>query len=419
VNWSVFFSIFIPIVITFSSARLIQQTDIIMISAFGEIARNAYAIPANIMIFDTMIGFALGPVMSLRVGRLKGTSDLKDEVSRSLQFTLCLSIFLVFVGLAIYPFMISLMNISQEIADLATVANRWLVFAIPGRLIQFSSAMMLHGLGQGKKLVAMSAASLAINALLNYILMYGLGLGFEGSYISTFVVTYIACAYAVFYLIRIVRPTNLQALPPIAWIRDVLTKISAELIRLFSGHAAAMTALYLFSIGPLGSTKVGVFAVANALEALIFVPFLATMRTASIYAATHGKGVEPRQLLQPLKRAGLFICVILGTLLFFGRQPLADHLYHFHGDGLRWWMIYGGMFALQLPLSFVNMILKSILQYQGNFVKLSRVDVTICWGVVMPLVLLGNFMDNPWIAWGAYGFMTLFTWVWLNKAVAK
>ena len=82
-------------------------------------------------------------------------------------------------------------------------------------------------------------------------------------------------------------------------------------------------------------------------------------------------------------------------------------------------MIYGGMFALQLPLSFVNMILKSILQYQGNFVKLSRVDVTICWGVVMPLVLVGNLMDNPWIAWGAYGFMTLFTWVWLNKTVTK
>lgn len=88
------------------------------------------------------------------------------------------------------------------------------------------------------------------------------------------------------------------------------------------------------------------------------------------------------------------------------------------GDGLQWWLIYAGFLAFQLPLTFVNLISKSILQNQGHWVKLSRIDMTVCWAVVMPMVLIGNLIDSPWISWGAYAVMTVLTWAWLNRTLA-
>ncbi len=415
-NWRAFFSVLTPILLTFISGRLIQQTDILMLSSLGVAARAALVIPTNIMLLDAIFGFAMAPVISVHLGRFRDDKNLDFEVKRCLRFCASCSLILVLLGLLLYPFLVKMTATNVEVLALAKDATFWLTLAIPGRLIQFGAAMALHGLGRGKELIKWSLLAVTLNALLNWILIFGFNLGFKGSYISTFAVTWLSLGWTLLLLGKSYFGFYLFNPPDWEWSRSFLKQVLAEFSRICSGQMAGFVSLFLYGLGSLAMEKLSVFGVACALENLIFVPFLATTRASSIYLARQNNIKDPAETLKPVKLWGFALCCLIVITILVFAEPIGKNLYHLDGEALRWWKIYSIFLAFQLPVSFLNTLSKSIWQYRAKFNLVSRIDIVLCWFVLMPVLSLGSYFDNPWLTWSAYGLMTFGTWAWLRIA---
>lgn len=74
INVNDFKKTYISILLTFVSSKIINQTNVLMLSALGENYVSAYIIPTKFMIIDTIFIFALAPIVSIAIS---GGKDLK------------------------------------------------------------------------------------------------------------------------------------------------------------------------------------------------------------------------------------------------------------------------------------------------------------------------------------------------------
>jgi Na+-driven multidrug efflux pump len=145
--WKAYFAVFL----SFVTNRLLLQTDILMLTPLGQAATAAFAIPGRLMIIDTIIAFALGPVVSVAVSRAITLEEKYATIKSALGLTLILSLLLVCIGLLIYPWAVDYFVVDTSTKGLATTGVLWMTVSIPIRILAFIASMSLFACQQGRQ----------------------------------------------------------------------------------------------------------------------------------------------------------------------------------------------------------------------------------------------------------------------------
>jgi Na+-driven multidrug efflux pump len=234
--------------------------------------------------------------------------------------------------------------------------------------------MILHALREGGYVVRVSAFEFFANFLMNLLLIFGFGLGFEGSYLGTLI-----CSWLVLTLTirRVSRQFSLNSLlsPQRDFVRALLLKAGAEALRLISERSVAFVLLWFFASQTLttgSSAALGAFSVGTEVLFFLSVPMIAAMRASAV------------QLAQVRERPH---SELLGSLLKV--------------------LMAGGLLSLLvlacvLPVKFLDSFLRSVFQAKQEFQFLAKVDFSLQWLVLLPLVAWGVHRGSPGWTWLGY-----------------
>lgn len=399
VTWREFGRLALPIVLLFVTSRLVVQVDVIMLAPLGQEAVAAFGVPARVMLIDLIVALALGPVIAVLVARAQATRS--QLVHHSLSAAFYVGLFLTAAGLVVYPIVVQATVEHDAVRALARDAIFWLTLAIPIRLTQFVGTMILLGSGRGRELIPVLGASFFLKIALNWIFIYPLALGFRGCYIATLVTSVIELVW-VLRLISATYPgvTRAFAPPSLGWVSRLLMRAGPEWGRLVVFQGIGFFVLLLLGRRSEWITQLGVYAVAVEMQALITMPFIASMRAAAISLAPRtGSAPSLYRSMRHVLIGGVCVSVVVGLLFAYTVPSLGAAAYRFGDPAIRWWYPFAVMFGLMLPLSFANSIQRGIWQSRGRFGLVFAVDAIALWGGFLPLFYLGVSRNHPWLAW--------------------
>lgn len=393
---------FFPIFLSFICHRVILQTDIIMVSYLGELPTAAFGIPPKVMIFDMIVAFAMAPVISILVASSKSHDEIKKIISHSLTLSFLIGIFLVILGLVIYPPLVQVISSDKAVNDYANQALFYLTLAIPARLIVFVASMSLYAIGKGTCVVLLNFVSLALNVLLNWFFMYYLELGFKGCYISTFIVAHIGLVWAPYLLRNYISGSTLLKIPDLNWIKAYFAKIGAEWWRLASIFILDFVMIYLVAQGTGSVARLSAYSVIVELVGLILIPMIALMRSTAIILAPVPEAKNIYSYLKESAKWGLVFLAPASFILLWSEHWIGKNVYHLSNQALFWWTPYFILLSFGLPLFFLNSLQRGAWQAQKKFGFISLVDIGCKCFIHLPILYVGLKMSEPWIAWSGF-----------------
>lgn len=392
-----FWQAYVVVLLSFVTSRLLNQTDLLFVAKMGADATAAFAVPSRFMVIDAIIAFALGPIISVQVSRAVAGDDRNRIVRGALSLTLTLSIGLVVIGLLIYPWMVEQLVEGERIRELATTGVVWMTVSIPLRMLVFVSTMCLFAGQQGRRVSYIYGVTLLSNAAFDWLLAIYLGLGFEGVYISTFIVSGIELVWLLLLL------AGLQGRLPFGafrtdWLLNLVSKISAEGIRLVSWQAEGLVIVAILASDVAWSAAFSAFGVISEFQALILMPFIALMRTASMQLAqdSNGRTVSSAwNMLNGVRRSVVLVTTVSSLIVALAAWAWGADIYNLDGERLRWWTGYSVVFCIALPIYAHGYMIRACFQASERYADVTRIDVSLTWLLFVPMVWLAIRNQAP------------------------
>ena len=405
-----FLRAYVPMLLSFMASRILIQTDLAMVAPVGEIETAAFSVPMRVMLVDTIVALAIGPVIAVAVARDDNTADRAQIVNNALSLSYYLGILLLAIGLLVYPSLVQVLVENEHVERLAKPAVLWLTFAIPARFVQFIGSMVLFASGRGRAVVPMLLVSIGLNVVLNWILIYRLNLGFEGSYISTFIISHVELLWTLWLLRSQVSITRLVSFPK-GGARHFMDGISAELARVLSWQLLWLALLALFNADAGKTARLSAYSVTVELYFFLTMSLIAAMRSTAIVFAGQIDHLAGRlnATLRPILVIGVIVCVLTSLALVFFGPFLAQRVFHLSADALPWWQASVFIIAATFPISYVNAIQKGLWQSCNKFKLVFLVEAAICWMILFPVMYAGVSYDEPWLAWGGFAAFETFS----------
>lgn len=393
---------YLPILLSFATPQLILQTDLVMVSALGEAAATAaYAVPVRVALLDAVLMMALASVTSATVVAARREGKAAKACYGALAVAALLGIAVAALGVVLYPRAAYWVAEEERVAELASGALLLFALATPLRLLAAVAVMALHALGHGPVVVRWKLAEVGLNAFLNALLIYSLALGFIGAYVATIGVMVFSCVWSVSRLIsHLGEPLH----PPgWGWVRGFLGQSAWESKRLLSAQLFALAGMVLFAtaaISPSDLARLSAYSAGSALALFLFTPLLALFRLLGFRFAELSPDESAAALVR-LVRFGLPLSLVAAAMLCLGGEGLGRTVYGISG---KWWAPVPALIALALPLRFLNTLLRGALQSNRRFAQVALVDVAVIWGVGLPLIAAGLYLQAPALA---FAFLVL------------
>ena len=394
------FKTFFPLLIGFLLGKLINQTDLIMLGMLGADEVAAFGVPVRIMIFDMIVAFSLAPVVSVFVANEKDEVKKRNVISNCISLSLILGIILTALGLFLYPLMIQYLVEDTEIASLSSFAVLLLTFAIPARLTQFVSTMVLHSIGRGKKIVYIDSFILILNFGLNYLFMFEFDFGFKGCYISTFFCAFVGFFLMLFEVKKSSKLEKLFVLPKVNWMKEFLGKSSAEWLRLCVLQIMGVITIYL-----VGSNKeiLTAFSASAEVHHFLAIPLIAFMRSIGIVLSSSEK-VKFRDKVMEYRnsyKVVLLVTLVVSIVIYFNIDLLGRNIYSLEGNSIKWWNSYLSFVCLGLCVSCINSIFRGGMQSLQRFSVLTKIEFLSKWVIYLPIVIVGLHYRSPVLTWSS------------------
>ncbi|MCG7983201.1 MAG: hypothetical protein JAY90_10695 [Candidatus Thiodiazotropha lotti] len=405
VDLKLFASYFGPILLTFIGSRFIAQTDIIMLSPLGSDAVGAYSVPSRVMLLDMIVALALGPVVSVTMAKAKYSEQRCEVINGVFSVSIFLGLSLMLAGLLIYPYIVDNLVSEKNTASLAQEAVFYLTLAIPLRLAQFLGLMLIHGDGRGKVIVPLVLFTIIANAGLNWLFIYLMEFGFSGCYFATILTTAIELAIIILILSDPGKSGSLLCIPKWNWIIEMARKVGAEWGRLVSYQAVSLVTLAVFAMNYNREGQLEVFTLASELQALLLMPAIAVMRSTAIILASQQLAQSLSQIIVSMRdilTMGFMICFALAGLLLLTDEDQWRHIYGISNAALDWWHPFLVVLALTMPISLFNSIQRGAWQAIERYNFLFAVDFVVQWLVLLPCVIIGVYLANPWLTWAGW-----------------
>jgi Na+-driven multidrug efflux pump len=396
-KWRELWRGFLPLLLTFSVAQLVLQADLVMLSRLGEFATAACIALIRIALPDMVLTMAVGSVASVVVSQAHRDGCADAAVRQALAIAALLGVMVSLLGLLLYPHMATWLVGSDEVSKLVADAVFWYSLAAPFRLVSTAAVFILHALGEGKSVVLWKCIEVGLKVLFNWLLIFLLALGFNGSYKAGLIVSLLSCGWLLNRLHQQIAITF--DLPDAVWVRDFLRKVGWEAQRLVSAQLFALLALVLFAspyFAPQELARLSAYSAGSALMFLLMAPLVALMRSLAFQLA----GCTAAMMLSVLKMlcgVGLPVVVLLAVALYLGGDWLGQVLYGQQHS--RWWSVLMLVLAVSLPLRFFNNLQRALLQARQEFAAVSQAESIFTWGIGLPLIIFGLYLDNPLLAY--------------------
>lgn len=393
-----FLAKYFPILFGFIFFRLMTQTDLFMISEFGENAIAVLGIPGKLMILDMIVAFSLGPVISVMVAKNK---DNLNDIPSSLTFSLIIGLILMILGLPVYLYLLKEISNVAEILSLGKQAVLIMTFSIPIRMVSYISSMILHSCGKGKFVTPIDILLLLTNGILNYFLMYYLKFGAIGCFISTYICSFIEMSFLLFLIKKLGLTNKLIKIPKWIWIKNLFSNVKFEFFRNCLEHLSSIVILLI--IGHLATSKVILvsYSAASEIQLFLLMPLIALMRTVSIQTSTDLKLFNKEYIHSFIKPFYYLLLISLFFLIssYFLLPFIGKSLLHLSDDSFHWWEISMICFLIASIINVFNFTLKGILQGHDKFPLLFKIELLTLWPIYIPTMGLGIYFGNPWLMW--------------------
>lgn len=396
---SQFSKIFIPILLSFITHRLILQTDLIMVSSLGSIETAAFAIPSKIMIIDMIIAMAFAPTLGIMIAKIEDSKEKNKLFTQSITILLIISLILTLIGFIFYPYLVNIISPDENIRNLSKDALWFLTLSIPARFITFCISMCLYSWGINVQLIVINLSMFVLNFILNWILMFNLQLGFSGCYLATFTTTLIGSICVLLLARRYIEIGILFTLPNKKWLMQLLKNSCAEGTRVSSVFLIDFLLVFIVAHHPNSPVMLPAFAVVSEFNSLAFVPFIALMRSTGLYIARDPYHVR---FLPHLFGYGLLVSVAIGIFVAYEGTNIGVEFYHLKETSLFWWTSYVLIFLFSTPIQLIASLQKGIIQAKEKFIKLSIIESSILWFVFLPIFYFGIQNESPWLTWSSY-----------------
>ncbi len=401
ITFSDLLKILLPMLWSFLAAKIIVQTDVIMLAPLGTYALAAFAIPMRVMIIDIIAAFAIAPVIGVIISSAKTENKRHYIIKNAFSLSLYLSLILTGIGLVFYPQLVTHIINNFEIAFLAKNAIFWLTMAIPARLIQFVCTMIFFATKRGNYLLPIYLGSIIANGILDWLLIYFFKMGFSGSYLSTFFVSYLEVFYTLFLLRKNFSILKIFQPPNMVWVKKLFSQISSEFARLVSWQFLSFTILLLFSLKLVWVLPLSIYAVAMEFYVFLTIPLIAVMRAIAILLAKYNKinGIHLYWALKKIAFIGFILTFMISILLILSGNYFGENIYHLNKGVLSLWKSFIWLTALGLPLYFLNSLQRGVWQSQQKYQVIFLLELFLSWPISIFTVYYGLVTRNYWVLW--------------------
>ncbi|MBN9378397.1 MAG: hypothetical protein J0H93_08480 [Chlamydiales bacterium] len=389
-----FYSTAFSILLGLLSNRIINQTDILMVSTLGENFLSASVFTNNLMIIDSLIAFTIAPIISIQVTFLK-IQELKDKIPKWLSFTLIIGIFLTIICYFVYPHIANYVIQNNEIKYIADRSIFYMTLCITPRLFCLVSSMMLYSLGQGINVILTNVICVLLNAIGNFLFMILLKLGYDGIYYSTLLISFINMFLfmSIFYF----KGYNILKFFDINDVSIIIHQSKYEIPRQLLERVSIIIMIEMISENAHISSA---YALATSYVFLISVLFIPLLRSLSIYFSKKPLGI--RQIIKGFKidcAFGIFFLTIL-TCFFISYRYEIGSTYNLTSQSNIWWSSFVIIFSISMILRLMDTFLRSIFisRNKNQYLLLSDLISTV---LMLLICKIGFLLDNPFVFWSS------------------
>lgn len=394
INLKEFFNIYFPLLLQFIGFRIILQIDLIMASYFGENALSAFSIPPKVLIIDTILALSVGPILSVYSAETyKKIDEFKDFLKNTLGFCFIISILIAVISGLLFPYIINFMNLSYEVSSIAYDATFYLVLSIPLRFLSASIGMVLHGAGHGKLILPIKATEIILNLFFNWLFAFKFNMGLPGIYLSTTCLSLFPLICMVGILIRKTNSYKIIKIPHRDWGKKIFTKTLPEVLRVSSERLTVLVILYIVASGSMNGSVSRLAGYSASTEVMLFLfTFIITFMRAHTIVLSKKLStcsiIEKYNFSKKIFYYSILFSVLLGIIFYLCSGYIGKDVYKMSDEALRWWKSFTIVFFFIFISKFIELFQKAIYFSHKKFEFVSKLDVAIQWGVLIPLCFI-------------------------------
>ncbi|MBR4858031.1 MAG: MATE family efflux transporter [Clostridia bacterium] len=204
----------LPLMLTGLLQLAYNSADVIVVGRFaGKEALAAVGSTGSLvnLFLNVFLGISIGS--GVTVARHIGEGDDKtihECVHTAMLLSVICGFFIGTVGFFASPFMLGIMDVPDDVIDLASLYLKIYFLGSPGLLVYNFGAAIIRSTGDTKRPLYILTLSGFVNVILNLVLVIAFHMGVSGVAIATIVSQYLSAALIVIYLTKIPNACRLM-----------------------------------------------------------------------------------------------------------------------------------------------------------------------------------------------------------------
>ncbi len=424
----------VPLILTGVLQLAYNTADVVVVGRFvGKEALAAVGSTGSLvnLFLNVFLGLSMGS--GVMVARHIGENDDK-KVSDSVHTAMLLSLFCgVFIGIMGFFFsgkMLKLMNVPDDVLDLATLYLKVYFMGSPGLLVYNFGASIIRATGDTKRPLYILTLSGLVNVILNLVLIIVFKFGVEGVAIATIVSQYLSAVMIIGYLLRIDNACRLR----IKSIRINKNELK-DILRL-GLPAGIQSALFSISnviiqssVNSFGSVAMAGIAAGSNYDSYIFTGTNAIAQTAMTFTSQN-IGARKIENIGKVFRYCLLFALSIGVVFGIVGYILDEQIVSFFSDDRGVIEIGADRMRLVMPFYFFCSLMDvaaSQIRGMGKSVEPMLVSLIGACGIrifwvffILPLdrTLVNLYWSYP-VSWAVTFFAQFIMYFILKKKILK
>lgn len=402
-----FFKMVFGFFLSYVLARLMEQTDIIMVGFFGEKAMAAFSIPQNMMFIDSFVALLVTPFITLYLSRSRSQKKVRDIFC----FVVILSFALTVLGLVVYPLLYTGYRIESSVKNLGGQFLFLMTISIFPRFVLFGEELILWSRGKIKRVLVNNIILFLVNIPLNWICMFWLSMGAIGNYVST-VILYTLGALDLFVVLGkpSLFPLKERLKRIMLWLRHYQFSWGWEFFRTLSEKVLPLVMLWVITVFFQKSWILALYAIVMGWKALFSMFPVAILRATPIvlnssYRKNESSTQEDLSPFLFLRSALVWSVVgvgVFGIISFLGREWLFQVYHLVEQDLQKGFSLFLLFWIFLFALMTFNAFWIGIVYFEENLRHFAIVDIVGDWIFFLPLFVLGAWQNSVLFLWGAF-----------------
>ncbi len=383
-----------PIVLTNLLQTIYNITDAYFLGKLGKVEFSAPTVTFPIIFILISLAMGFSQAATSMIAQYTGMRNKKlaeKSAAQVILTLLTLAVLIMLLGYFLSDFILSLMNISDELFDTASSYLKIMVFAIP--FMFFTELFSSIFRGWGNSVIALRVMFFAVifNIILDPIFIFVLGFGVQGAAMATL----IARGSSAFYFLYVLVSNKLgftvhikDFKPDFRMIKKILT------IGLPGSLGQSVTsvgfAFIMSVVSGFGTTVISIYGVGQRVLSMVTM-FAIGMSLATATMTGQFVGADkPEKAEETVKKAAFltfFIVLAISTLLFFFGQYVTKFFIN-DKDVIALGRDFFRLVSMSLPFFATMSIFQGALRGTGHTLQATTADMIRLWGVRIPLVLI-------------------------------